>query len=387
MCSQVLAYCQTGWPQTKSRPALQPYRQVQGELSSFHGLLIYRNCIIVPESLRQGTLDKIHHGHQGVVQCKLRAAESVWWPGVNRDVEHYIQNCPQCVKSQIPTKEPLLSTPLPSHPWERVVADLFHLKGRSYLVVVDYFSRYPEVVRLNCTTSNNIVTTLKSIFSRHGIPAAFVSDNGPQFASMEMMEFASKYGFRHITRSPRFPQSNGLAERTVKTVKSILQDASDPYMALLSYRTTPLPFCHLSPTELLMGRKLRTDVPVLTSRLVPNWTYLEDFRQSDEKFKRNQGLNYNHQHRVRALNDLPDGTEVWVRSGDSQTKGHIITPAYTPRSYLVSTGESTIRRNRQHVIPVPHPEDHLETNTEPHMIMTRSRTGTCIRPPQRLHYT
>ena len=67
---------------------------------------------------------------------------------------------------------------------------------------------------------------------------------------------------------------------------------------------------------------------------MPNWTYLEDFRQSDEKFKRNQGLNYNHRHRVRALNDLPDGTEVWVQSGDSQTKGHIITPANTPRSYL-----------------------------------------------------
>ena len=142
-----------------------------------------------------------------------------------------------------------------------------------------------------------------------------------------------------------------------------------------------LPFCHLSLTELLIGKKLRTDVPVLASRLVPNWTYLEDFRQSDEKFKRNQGLNYNHRHRVRALNDLPDGTEVWVRSGDSQTKGHIITPANTPRSYLVSTGESTIRRNRQHVIPVSHPEYHLETNTEPHMIMTRSRTGTGIRPP------
>ena len=377
ICTKVITCCQRGWPQRKPGPALQPYKQVQNELTCFNDLLLYRNRIVVPESLRQETLAKIHHGHQGVVRCKLRVQESVWWPGVNRDVETYIQKFPQCAKSQTPPREPLMPTPLPSHPWERVGADLFQLNGISYLVVVDYFSRYPEVVRLSSTTSNSIVSTLKSIFSRHGIPAVLVSDNGPQFSSKEMLEFASKYAFRHITSSPRFPQSNGLAERTVKTVKSILRDSLDPYIALLSYRTTPLPFCQLSPTELLMGRKVRTDIPVIPSQLIPKWEYLDHFRHCDKRFKQRQRRDYNLRHRVRTLPDLPDETDVWIRTGNTQSEGRILTPADTPRSYLVSTQGTTIRRNRHHLQPVP----------EPRVIMTRSKTGTICRPPERLHYT
>ncbi len=102
---------------------------------------------------------------------------------------------------------------------------------------------------------------MKSIFSRHGIPRTVVSDNGPQYNSTEMKDLSSSYEFNHVTSSPRYPQSNGLAERTVKTVKGLLEQTTDPYLSLLTYRATPFPWCRLSPTELLMGRRLKTDVP------------------------------------------------------------------------------------------------------------------------------
>ena len=127
-----------------------------------------------------------------------------------------------------------------------------------------------------------------------------------------MMEFAETYGFRHVTSSPLYPQSNGQAERAVKTVKQLLENSTDPHMALLSYRATPLSSCDLSPAELLMGRRIRTDVPQLKKLFVPSWPYLKKFRETDEQYKQKQKQYYDQRHRARQLPSLPDGTAVWV---------------------------------------------------------------------------
>ena len=118
--------------------------------------------------------------------------------------------------------------------------DLFELWGKQYLLVVDYLSRYSEISRLESTDSESVILHLKSIFARHGIPETVRSDNGPQFASDAFKKFAQSYGFNHDTSSPKYPQSNGTAERMIQTVKSLLKKSVDPYLALLSYRTTPL---------------------------------------------------------------------------------------------------------------------------------------------------
>lgn len=74
----------------------------------------------------------------------------------------------------------------------------------------------------------------------------------------------------------------------MKTVKHLLKNADDPFLALLSYRSTPLPWCGMSPAELLMGRKIRTTLPQTTDSLVPQWPYLQEFRSANEEFKRKQ---------------------------------------------------------------------------------------------------
>ena len=178
----------------------------------------------------------------------------------------------------------------------RIATDLFELKNSTYLLTVDYYSRFVEVQKLNSTTSSSVITHLKSIFARFGIPAEMVSDNGPQFSSQEMKEFSETYGFRHITTSPHYPQANGLAERTVKTVKSLLEHSLDSYKALLSYRATPMPWCALSPAELLMGRRIRTDIPQVKESFVPKWSHIANFRSLDEKYKRLQKEHYDQRH-------------------------------------------------------------------------------------------
>ena len=102
------------------------------------------------------------------------------------------------------------------------------------------------------------------MFTRHGIPDQLVSDNGPPFSSNA---FAAEYAFTHITTSPRYPQANGEVERAVQTVKHLLKKAQDPYRAVLAYRATPLE-SGLCPAELLMERKIRTQVPTVNNLII-----------------------------------------------------------------------------------------------------------------------
>ena len=258
-----------------------------------------------------------------------------------------MKKCPTCMRLSPPVREPMIPSPLPTYPWEKVATDLFEFQGQHYLLLVDYFSQYPEVIRLTSTTSASVISAMKSVFARHGIPSTIVSDNGPQYDSAELKTFASLYGFTHITSSPHYPQSNGQAERTVKTVKGLLQDSPDIFLSLLSYRATPLPWCGLSPGELLMGRRLRTDVPEIKRRLTPNWPHLQGFPEKDKEMKQRQKEMYDRQHRVRSVPTLPDDTPVWVNTQGRQVPGRVVTTANTPRSYVVEIPSGgRIRRNR-----------------------------------------
>ena len=148
--------------------------------------------------------------------------------------------------------------------WYRLVPP----QGKTYLAVVDYFSRYPEIQTLSTTTSNSIITALKNIFSRLGIPEVVVSDNGPQYSSHEFVEFAKAYHFKHVTSSPLYAPSSGQMERTIQTVRRLIKESKDPHMVLLAYRTTPFPWCKLSPAELLMGRRLHSNLPIIKEQLL-----------------------------------------------------------------------------------------------------------------------
>ena len=307
------------------------------------------------------------------------------------------------MKNSVPKHEPLLSTKLPDYPWQRVGTDLFHLNGHNYILIVDYYSRYPEVIKLNSTTSGSVIKALKSVFSQHGIPETICSDNGPQYSAQEFAEFATAYNFSHVTSSPHFPQSNGHAERAVQTVKELLKESKDPFMSLLIYRTTPLPWCNLSPSKLLMGRQLRSNLPLMNKNLIPDWTYLEKFKKMDKEFKGKQKRNYDRHHQVKTLPHIPENTSVWVTTEGKRIPGQVVTRTEEPRSYLVETPGGVLRRNRHHLNPVPedcsnpdseplHTRDQDNSATDqgqlqqspPHVIMTRTCTGTVIRPPDRL---
>lgn len=250
-----------GWP----AGSCPQFYHVYGDLSFVDGLLLKKGRIVIPQTLRIDVLNRIYEGHLGIEKCKGRARESVYWPGLNKDIETLISECETCQKHRSKqTKEPMIAMELPTAPWQKVGMDLFNFKGKDYLVVIDYYSNVPEMALLTNMSSACVITHAKSVFARHGIPNTVVSDNGPCFSSNEWQRFAEQYDFHHVTSSPYFAQSNGQAEKGVPSLKQLLKTASDsnsdPYLALLSYRASPIQ-CGLSPAEPLMNRKLRTTLP------------------------------------------------------------------------------------------------------------------------------
>ena len=226
-------------------------------------------------------------------------------------------------------------------------------------------------------------------FSRHGIPDTLVTDNGPQYSSQEFSEFDKSYDFKHQTSSPYHPQGNGKAEHAVRTIKSLLKDCSDPHLALLSYRTTPLPFCNHSPAQLLMGRRLRSPIPTLAQALAPNWPDLNKFREVDDKYKLKIKKQYDRRHRVRELPVLDDEVPVYISGGRSISAipDNVVQSA-GERSHQVQTPNGLSRHNRSHLHERPIDNErstsisHSECPRSP--ILTRSKTGTIVRPPNRL---
>ncbi|XP_037579458.1 uncharacterized protein K02A2.6-like [Dermacentor silvarum] len=211
VCSLLLQYCANGWPRQSHLPLhVKRYWQHQGDLSVCEGLLLKGSRIVVPSALQSGTLELLHDGHQGINRCKALARESVWWPGINNQIETLASNCPTCAETRVQRSEPMLPSATPTRPWEEVGVDLFHLNGQDCVLLVDYRSRFPELISLRSTSAPAVINVIKSVFARHGIPRLVRSDNGPQFAAREFSAFADSYGFRHVTsRGPIFRSQTG----------------------------------------------------------------------------------------------------------------------------------------------------------------------------------
>ena len=121
---------------------------------------------------------------------------------------------------------------------------------------------------VNSTSSDATISKLHSIFAVHGLPEQIVTDNGSGSTSAEFESFCKQNGIKHILTSPYHPSSNGLAERAVQTFKSAVVRMEGPMDVRLSrflfrYRVTPQSTTGLSPSQLLMGRRLRTRLDLL----------------------------------------------------------------------------------------------------------------------------
>ena len=198
-----------GWPKSIKEvpPVLQPFWTFREELTVEDGLILKGTRIVIPNKQWETILKLIHKGHLGLIKCKLHAKETVYWPGLNDQLEDVLLNCELCLKYSISKckQEPslLLGPQMPLHPWTKLATDVFHFEGVSYLLIVDYTSRFPVVCNLTLMTGQHIANHFKFICSEYGWPEALVSDNGPCYTSEVFTNLMKEYNVIHIINSPQ----------------------------------------------------------------------------------------------------------------------------------------------------------------------------------------
>ena len=256
------------------------------ELSVEDGILLKGTRVIIPESMQSFILDRLHYGHLGIEKTRLRAKDSVYWININRDIETTVKSCHICQEHQPAQQhETLLPHEIPSRLWEVVGTDMFFFNDADWLIIADYYSKFPNVRKMpRPCLSSSVVSLTKQIFSETGVPSRVVSDNGPHFASAYYADLSRKMSFRHVTSSPRYPRSNGFVERQIQTVKHVMkkarQSGQDLDLALLCLRITAIDSKLPSPTELLNGRKAQS---TLLTKIVDTHQDHDEMRERDFK--------------------------------------------------------------------------------------------------------
>ncbi|XP_055522503.1 uncharacterized protein K02A2.6-like [Wyeomyia smithii] len=190
------------------------------------------------------------------------------------DIQELIDACRICqIHQRDNVKQTIVPKETPSLPFQRVASDLFHFKGKDYILIVNSYSGFFDFKELSELSSQIMIAKLKEWYAVHGVPRVLESDNGPQYSSGEFQKFAKNWDFDHNTSSPCFSRANGLAERYVQTAKTILkkcaEDESDVQLALLHARNTPRSFGLPAPSERLMGKLLRTNLPTTDENFQP----------------------------------------------------------------------------------------------------------------------
>lgn len=245
----------------------------QTEFTLQQDCLFRLQTAVIPQTLRKRILKELHISHPGIIKMKQLARSYCWWPNISYDIENEVKNCVQCNKfKNNPTKVQIHPWERTSKPFERVHVDFAGPFMNSYFfILVDSYTRWPEIHEVKNMTSKPTISLLRKIFSTFGVPSVLVSDNGPTFVSYEFRKFLQENGIIHKLSAPYHPATNGLAERYVQTFKNALRTMcgkereinKNLAQFLLHYRKTPHSVTGVSPSSLMFGREIRSRLDLL----------------------------------------------------------------------------------------------------------------------------
>ena len=360
---------QQGWPhQRRHVPHIaRHYFDFRDELSTDEGLLLKGPCIVIPNVLKEEYLHRLHEGHLSASKVKENAKEHLYWPGIEADIDDYSKRCQECIKRSRQPKEPLQPHDIPAGPWRKIGMDYFNFNGTSYVLISDYFSKFPYMFKAK-TSFWSLQDHLINLFAIEGYPDEVVTDNGPPFSSQEFNRFLSKLGITHTTSSPHYPRSNGSVERMVQMVKNMLSKSPNTWSfqeVLADLRATRIRTGLPSPAEILHGRN-----PVTKEACHVDYKAIRAVLQERQlKMK----LSHNKSHRAKKARPLVVGERCYTLGPrDKWLDCFIVGICDTGRSYDIqveATG-ANLMRNHSHIrprspdIPLMH-DSHLQPKTVP----------------------
>ena len=229
-----------GWPKDKNDSPLniREYRLYRDELFYENGLAYRGTRLIIPTKLRPEMITKAHRSHLGIQYTLNTARDIMFWSRIRAEITQAVRRCETCqLTQQQQQRQPLMTHPIPVHPWQCVASDCFELNSKHLVVLVNLYSDFVEVSQLPDLSGNSLIKVLKPIFAAHGAPAAMLTDNATNYTSSDFRRFLKSWDIEHRTSSPHHHQSNRWVEAAVKLMKGIIKkstkEGTDMWKALL----------------------------------------------------------------------------------------------------------------------------------------------------------
>lgn len=119
--------------ESKLESELFKFKRCPTLLTIQNGLLMKGSTIVIPQSLREDILGKLHEGHLNTTNCRERAKQSICWPGLSSQLQKMVEKCEVCARGRVNPKETPLPTKFPDRPWSKVGIDLFQLINSTWL--------------------------------------------------------------------------------------------------------------------------------------------------------------------------------------------------------------------------------------------------------------
>lgn len=319
---------------------VKEFKVFESELCVVQNLLLRGDKLVIPEALKVRILEIAHESHPGMVAMKRRLRQKVWWPQLDRQVEEFVKKCKACtLVSTANHPEPMTRTKMPEKAWADLAIDFVGPlpSGHNLLVIIDYFSRFIEIIIMKQITATMTIKALHETFCRFGMPETIKTDNGPQFISGELLDYCKQYGIEHRRITPYWPQANGEVERINRSIGKRLKISHETVDSdwqwdlrtfVLMHNSSPHSTTGVAPSSLMFGRTLKDKLPGL---MLKGNTVLEEIQDHDHVKKMKEAEYANKQRRAR-LDDLREGDRVVLRRVQKENK---LSTTFDPEEYIV----------------------------------------------------